>query len=174
MPSPARLRAFLLALLLGSTALASDLAPATPPLLHRSSLAAVLAQRGALGLTPEQVTLLEQADARLAREQEAARAAQPHPEDAPPDRAPAGPGPRPASGGPGAGMGGGKSRPAPPPRRSGPGPAELLEQELDALDTRAFLTVVESFHGPQREKVTEVASRHREQVFEQREREQSR
>jgi hypothetical protein len=71
-------------------------------------------------------------------------------------------------------MGGGKSRPAPPPRRSGPSPAELLEQELDALDTRAFLTVVESFHGPQREKVTEVASRHREQVFEQREREKSR
>lgn len=175
MPSPAWLRLVLLALLLGAPqALAADHAPAIPSLLHRSSLAAVLAQRGALELTPDQVRLLERADERLARAQEAARASQPHPEDAPPGRPPGGSGPGPVSGGPGAGMGGGKARPGPPPRSSGPSPAELLEQQLDALDTQAFLAAVESLPEPQREKVTDVASRHREQVFEQREREKSR
>jgi hypothetical protein len=182
MPSPARFPPLVVALLLcGSPAWAAEPATAAPSLLHRSSLAAVLAQRGALQLTPDQVKLLEQADARLAREQESAKAAQAHPEDAPPGnpggmpsgKPPGGSGAGPASGGPG-GMGGGKSRPSTPPRRSGPSPAELLEQQLDALDTQAFLTVVETLPEPQREKAIEVASRHREQVFEQREREKSR
>jgi hypothetical protein len=70
-------------------------------------------------------------------------------------------------------MAGGKVRP-PPPRSPGPGPVDQLQQELDALDTQAFLKAVESLPEPQREKVTEVASRHRELVFEQREREKSR
>ncbi len=184
MPAPARFPPLVVALLLcGSPALAAEPAPAAPSLLHRSSLAAVLAQRGALQLTPDQVKLLEQADARLAREQESAKAAQAHPEDAPPPgnqggmssgRPPGGSGVGPASGGPGGGMAGGKSRPSAPPRRSGPSPAELLEQQLDALDTQAFLGVVEALPEPQREKAIEVASRHREQVFEQREREKSR
>jgi hypothetical protein len=183
MPSPARLPPLVVALLLcGSPARAAEPAPGAPSLLHRSSLAAVLAQRGTLQLTPDQVKLLEQADARLAREQESAKAAQAHPEDAPPGaqggtqsgRPPGGSSPGPASGGPGGGMGGGKARPSAPPRRSGPSPAELLEQQLDALDTQAFLTVVEALPEPQREKAIEVASRHREQVFEQREREKSR
>jgi hypothetical protein len=183
MPSPARFPPLFVALLLlGSPARAAEPAPAAPSLLHRSSLAAVLAQRGALQLTPDQVKLLEQADARLAREQESAKAAQPHPEDAPPGnpggmpsgKPPGGSGAGPASGGPGGGMGGGKSRPSAPPRRSGPGPAELLEQQLDALDTQAFLTAVMALPEPQREKAIEVASRHREQVFDQREREKAR
>ena len=183
MPSPARFPSLFVALLLcASPAVAGEPAPTPPPVLHSSSLAAVLAQRGALQLTPEQVKRFEQAEARLARAQDAARASQAHPEDAPPGRQgggppgrpPGGTGPGPASGGPGGGMGGGKSRPVAPPRSPGPGPAGLLEQQLDALDTEAFLEAVEALPEPQREKVTEVASRHREQVFEQREREKSR
>ncbi len=183
MPSPARFPSLVVALLLCALpAGAAESAAAPPPLLQHSSLAAVLAHRGALQLTPEQVKWFEQADARLLRAQDAARASQPHPEDVPPGRQGGGPPGRPpggsgsmaASGGPGSGMGGGKSRPAAPPRSSGPGPAELLEQQLDALDTEAFLEAVEALPEPQREKVTEVASRHREQVFEQREKEKSR
>jgi hypothetical protein len=183
MPSPARFTSLVVALLLcASPAVAAESAPALPPVLHHSSLAAVLAQRGALELTPEQVKRFEQADARLVQAQDAARASQAHPEDAPPGRQggdpagrpPGGSGTGPASGGPGGGMGGGRPRPGAPPRSSGPGPAELLEQQLDALDTEAFLKEVEALPEPQREKVTEVASRHREQVFEQREREKSR
>jgi hypothetical protein len=176
MPPSARLLPLLAGLLVPALpSLAADPAPA--PLLHRSSLAAVLAQRGALQLTPDQVKLLEQADARLARDQESARAALVRIEDgppgSPPGRAPGGPGAGPASGGPGGGMAGGKVRPA-PPRSPGPSPVDQLQQELDALDTQAFLKAVESLPEPQREKVTEVASRHRELVFEQREREKPR
>jgi hypothetical protein len=176
MPPSARFLPLLAGLLLPALpTLAADPAPA--PVLHRSSLAAVLAQRGALQLTPDQVKLLEQADARLARDQESARAALVRIEDgppgSPPGRAPGGPGAGPASGGPGGGMAGGKVRPA-PPRSPGPSPVDRLQQELDALDTQAFLKAVESLPEPQREKVTEVASRHRELVFEQREREKPR
>jgi hypothetical protein len=176
MPPSARFLPLLAGLLLPALpSLAADPAPA--PVLHRSSLAAVLAQRGALQLTPDQVKLLEQADARLARDQESARAALVRIEDgppgSPPGRAPGGPGVGPASGGPGGGMAGGKVR-SPPPRSPGPSPVDQLQQELDALDTQAFLKAVESLPEPQREKVTEVASRHRELVFEQREREKPR
>ena len=178
MRSPAR-TFLLLALLLPSLpARAADPAPGAPPLLQRSSLAAVLAQGGALKLTPEQVKALEKADARLARDQEAARAAQPQPEDAPsgapPGRPPGGSAVGPASGGPVGGMSGGKSRPPPPSRKSGPGPAELLQQQLDALDTEAFLQAMEALPEAQREKAIAIASRHRELIFEQRERERSR
>ena len=176
MPPSARFLLLLAGLLLPALpSLAADPAPA--PLLHRSSLAAVLAQRGALQLTPDQVRLLEQADARLARDQEAARAARARAEDGPPGSPPSGPpggsGVGPASGGPGGGAAAGKARPL-PPRNAGPSPASQLERELDALDTQAFLMAMEGLPGPQREKVTEVASRHRELVFEQREREKSR
>jgi hypothetical protein len=165
-------------LLFALPSLAADPAPA--PVLHRSSLAAVLAQRGALQLTPDQVKALEQADARLAREQDGARAARAHGEGGPggdqpgsppggaPGRKPGGP----SSGGPG-GAAGGKGRPTPRPP-TGPSPAEQLEQELDALDTQAFLKALEGLPESQREKVTDVASRHRELVFEQRERERTR
>jgi hypothetical protein len=71
-------------------------------------------------------------------------------------------------------MSGGKSRPPPPSRNTGPTPAELLQQQLDALDTEAFLQAVEALPEARREKAIDVASRHREQIFEQREREKSR
>jgi len=173
MRSPARTCLLLALLLAPLPSRPADPASGATPLLQRSSLAAVLAQGGALKLTPEQVKALEQADARLAREQEAVRASQAHPEDAPSTPAPTRPPPGPASGGPGGGMSGGKSRPA-PARKTGPDPAELLQQQLDALDTEAFLKAVEALPEAQREKAIEIASRHREQVFEQREREKSR
>jgi hypothetical protein len=174
MRSPARTCLFLVMLLAPPSSRPADPAQGPTPLLQRSSLAAVLAQGGTLKLTPEQVKGLEQADARLARDQEAARASQAHPEDAPstppPTRPPSG---GPASGGPGGGMSGGKVRPA-PARKTGPDPAELLQQQLDALDTEAFLKAVEALPEAQREKAIDIASRHREQVFEQRERERPR
>jgi hypothetical protein len=80
----------------------------------------------------------------------------------------------PASGGAVGGMSGGKSRPPPPSRSTGNASAELLQQRLDILDTEAFLKAIEALPEPRREKVIDVASRHREQVFEQREREKSR
>ena len=180
MLTSARPRPLLVGLLLFALpSLAADPAPA--PVLHRSSLAAVLAQRGALQFTPDQVKALEQADARLARDQDAARAARAHGEGGPggdqPGSQPGGhpegsPEVRPAEGQAAA-------RPAerggPTPRPpTGPSPAEQLEQELDALDTQAFLKALEGLPESQREKVTDVASRHRELVFEQRERERSR
>lgn len=176
MHSSARLLAPIVALLLGHPApgLAADPAPGSPPLLHRSSLAAVLAQSGALGLGPDEVKVLEQADARLARDQESARASQAHPEDAAQEAPPARPPGGSKMGPSGGGAVGGKGRPPPPSRGSGPTPEELLQQRLDALDTEAFLKVIEALPEPQREKAIEVASRHREQVFEQRERDRSR
>jgi hypothetical protein len=177
MLSPARTCLLLALLLSPPLSRAAEPAPSAPPLLQRSSIAAVLAQGGALKLSPEQVKALEQADSRLARDQEAARASLAHPEDAPaatpPSRPTGSSGAGPASGGPGGGMSGGKSR-QPPPRKSGPGPAELLQQQLDALDTEAFLMAVEALPEAQREKAIDIASRHRELVFEQRERERSR
>jgi hypothetical protein len=178
MRSPALTCLVLALLLFPPLSRGADPAPGPPPLLQRSSLAAVLAQGGALKLTPEQVKALEQADSRLARDQEAVRAAQPHPEDAPSgaasgppsSRPPGGSGTGPASGGPGGGMSGGKSRP-PQPRKSGPDPAAVLQQQLDALDTEAFLKAVDALPEAQREKAIEIASRHRELIFEQRERE---
>jgi hypothetical protein len=161
-------------LLQAAPARGADPAPgAVAPLLPRSSVAAVLAQRGALGLTPEQVKQLEQVDAKLARDQEAARSAAAHAED-PKQAAPQRPTQGAAPPGPG-GMAGGKSRPPPQIRvNSGPSPAEVLERQLDDLDTQAFLQVVESLPEAQREKAVDVASRYREQLFEQREREKSR
>ena len=144
-----------------------------PPLLHSSSVAAVLAQRGALQLTPEQVKQLEQVASRLEREQQVAREELSHPPDAPAGPSAPPPGKSPG-GGPGGGMGGAKSRPAPNVRSSGPSQAQVLQQRLDELDTQAFLKSVAMLPEPQREKATEIASRYREQLFEQREREKNR
>jgi hypothetical protein len=144
-----------------------------PPLLHGSSVAAVLAQRGSLQLTPEQVKQLEQVESRLVREQQVAREELSHPPHAPPVPGAPPPG-KSAGGGPGGGMGGAKSRPPPNVRSSAPSPAQVLEQRLDELDTQAFLKSVEMLPEPQREKAIEIASRYREQLFEQREREKNR
>jgi hypothetical protein len=150
---------------------------APPPLAHRSSIAAVLSQAGALRLTPDQVKLLEHADSVLMRDQAAARAAAASSDDDAAKSAAAGarpsggkPGPTITPTGPGGGVSGGKSKP-PPPRRGGPDPTEVLNQQLDVLDTEAFLKAIEPLPEAQREKAIEIASRYREQVYEQRERE---
>jgi hypothetical protein len=174
MRSPATL--LLLALLVPAAAGGADPAPPPPPLAHRSSIAAVLAHRGTLQLTADQVKVLEHADSVLAREQDAVRTAAAVAADDAPRVAPGGKSSSPQPPGPGSpgGMSGGKVRPIPTTRRSGPDPAEVLAQQLDVLDSEAFLKVVETFPEPQREKAIEVASRYREQVYEQREREKAR
>ena len=172
MTSAARLLPALL--LLASPVLAAA-PPPGPGTAYRSSLAAVLAQRGAVQLTPEQVRQFEQAEARLQRDQEAARAEAAQAEEAPAASPAAGKpsAPKGGGGGPG-GMSGGKTRPPPNIKASGPSAADLLQQRLDALDTEALLHAVESLPEAQRERAIEVASRYREQLFEQREREKSR
>ena len=173
MRSPALLLALSSALLLASSARAAD--QASPPVLvHRSSIAAILAQGGTIGLTPDQVKLLEHADSVLAPDQDAARAAAAAVSDDGSRKAPDRPsGGGPASSGPG-GMSGGKVRPVPKSKGPAPDPAALLEQQLDVLDTEAFLKAVEPFPEAQREKAIEIASRYREQVFELREKEKNR
>jgi hypothetical protein len=163
----------LLASLLPAVALSGE-PSGPPPLAHRSSIAAVLSQSGALKLTPDQVKMLEHADSVLARDQAALRAAAAAQED---DGKKGGDGPliRPTnkSGGPpgSGGTSGGKSKP--PPRRGAPDPAEQMNQQLDIMDSEAFLKAIENFPEAQREKAIEVASKYREQVYEQREREKA-
>ncbi len=148
-------------------------APGRPPVLPRSSLAAVLAQRGALDLTPEQVKELERLEARLAREQDALRDAAARSAEGSPGRE--APRPPQSAGAPqGPGMGGGKSRPPPTVKPRGPDPAEVLRTQLDTLDTETMLSALELLPEAKREKAIEIASRYREQLFEQREREQGR
>jgi len=186
MTALAPFRPLLLAVLLlaptGRALPADPLGSALPPLLPDSSVSAVLARRGALELSPEQVKSLEQIQARLARDQGAAREEASHPPDpadggrgaggSPPQGKPSGGGP--PGGGPGPGMSGGKTRPPPNVRPSAPDPAQALQQRLDELDTQAFLKAVELLPEAQREKAIDVASRYREQLFEQREREKRR
>jgi hypothetical protein len=71
-------------------------------------------------------------------------------------------------------MSGGKTRPPPNVRTGATDQAVALEQRLDELDTEAFLKAVELLPEAQREKAIDVASRYREQLFEQREREKKR
>jgi hypothetical protein len=175
MTASAPLRSLFLAVLLLvplARAHAADGPPgAPPPLLPGSSVEAVLARRGALQLTPEQVKQLEQVQARLAREQQAAREELSRPPDgaAPPGGSSAGP-----PGGARGGMAGAKTKPPPIVRGAAASPAQLLEKRLDDLDTQAFLRAVELLPEAQREQATEIASRYREQLFEQREREKGR
>ncbi len=181
MTASAPFRSLLLAILLlapAGRALPADPPASTlPPLLPSSSVGAVLLKRGALELTPEQVKQLEQVQARLVRDQAAAREAAAHPPEpsgpanAPPPPKATGAG----GGGPGPGMSGGKTRPPPNIRSSSGADQSLaLEQRLDELDTEAFLKAVELLPEAQREKAVDVASRYREQLFEQREREKKR
>jgi hypothetical protein len=180
MTASAPFRSLLLAILLlapAGRALPTDPPASTlPPLLPSSSVGAVLLKRSALELTPEQVKQLEQVQARLVRDQAAAREAAAHPPEpsgpanAPPPPKATGAG----GGGPGPGMSGGKTRPPPNIRSSGADQSLALEQRLDELDTEAFLKAVELLPEAQREKAVDVASRYREQLFEQREREKKR
>jgi hypothetical protein len=124
----------------------------------------VLAERGTLRLTPDQERALEQAQARLDRAQQGAR------EELAPSTGPARPPPGPPVAGPG-GPPGARGRPPQDARAESRAQARALQQELDELDTQAFMEAVESLPLALREKATAIASRHRERVFEVREKE---
>jgi hypothetical protein len=143
----------------------------------------VLANRGELGLSLEQVRSLEERDAMLERqnaplleELQSLRA----PKKAADSRATGME--RGSQGQPGSGklgrngargsgsMGGGRMRPEGPAGEA-PGPgAEALHQKLDDNDTAAYLEAELLLTEAQRPRAREVASRYREQVFERRRR----
>ena len=83
----------------------------------------------------------------------------------------------PAGGGMGGGAGhggaghGGAAGAAPtgPPRRDAARAREALDAKLDDADTRAFLKIEPVLTPAQRERAREIASGHREQLFERRE-----
>jgi hypothetical protein len=152
--------------------------PAPIP-LPRSSIAAVLAQGGTLGLTAEQVKELEKRDAALQKEQASIREKYAPPEGgterspvsfagpgggAPPGSGPAAPaaGAVPGGGGPG---GRGKPPPAKRPKAEDPSSrAARMTQELDDADTHAWLEVAARLPPALEEKATAVAARYREQL----------
>jgi len=138
-------------------------APATPPVapageLPRSSIAAILAHREELGLTPDQVTLLQRRDDALAREDEALR-----------KRIAAGsqtPASSSASGFQGSrgGHGGHHSAQRPPDQKRPPDPLT----QLDDNDTRAFLEVEQQvLTEAQHPRAEEIATRFREALYDQ-------
>jgi hypothetical protein len=164
----------------------ATLARPAPVPLARSSIAAVLAQAGSLGLTAEQVKDLERRDAALQREQAAIRERFATPAEGPSARSPltftgpgggagpgAGGGPGGMTGGPGGapgGMGGGpggrgkapqgaRARPEDPKER-----AARMVKELDDADTHAWLEAAGRLPPALEEKATVVAARYREDV----------
>jgi hypothetical protein len=166
LPGPLLLAALLLLAPVTRALPADPPASAPPPPLLGSSVAAVLAERGVLELSAEQVKQLEQVQVQLTRDQQAAREELSRP---PPAQAV-----KPGSGSPGGGMPGGKPRPTPHLAASGPSQAQAIEQRLDELDTAAFLRAVELLPESRREKAIDIASRYREQLFEARERSKQR
>jgi hypothetical protein len=165
-PRPLLLAALLL-LAPGPRALPADPPPVQAPLpLLGSSVAAVLAQRGVLDLSAEQVKQLEQVQVKLTRDQEAARDEL--------SRLPVPPAGKPGAGPSGGGAPGGKPRPTLHVAGSVPSQARLIQQRLDELDTAAFLRAVELLPESRREKAIDIASRYREQLFETRERSKQR
>jgi hypothetical protein len=162
LPGPPLLAALLL-LAPVTRALPADPPPlASPVPLAGSSIAAVLAQRGVLELSAEEVKQLELVQVRLTLDQEAAREELSHP--------PAAKVAKPGTGPPGGAMPGGKPRPTPQLAASGPSQARATERRLDELDAEAFLKAVELLPESRREKAIDIASRYREQLFEARER----
>jgi hypothetical protein len=175
---------------------AADPAPPAQP-LARSSIAAVVARSGELGLGPAQVKDLKSRDEALQREQAAIRERlAPPPEDnarsplslkvpgggaGPPGGTTGGPRgggagpPGGTTGGPrgGGGGGGGDGRGPPGPRGSREDASarrEELVRALDDADTRAWLEAEARLPAELREKATAVAARHREELADQRER----
>jgi hypothetical protein len=163
-------------------------APPPAPLLPlpRSSIAAVIAHQGELGLTPEQVDRLIARDAELDKVQTALREAQSHqaapgrartsaspaagqpsggsPSDAPPPVVPPG---SPAGGGYG-----GRHRGQPRTQTSQAQPTgPKLEDQLDDNDTRAYLAAeADILTEAQRDPAREIAEKYREALYDQRSR----
>jgi len=152
-----------------------------PPLpLPRSSIAAVLASRGELGMSEQQVSALEELDAKLERTDAPLREELRAHHEA--KKGPARPEGRGGQGMPGGGMqgggmgrglgrgggsqGGGRMRPEGPAGEAfDPG---AVHQKLDDNDTAAYLEAEQVLSEAQRPRAREIASRYREQVFERR------
>ena len=162
--------------------------PATLPALPRSSLAAVILHRSALGLTDDQVRELEQIDQRRESEDAAARAdlaAKAKSANASPNNGGSGttaPTGTPAGGPSGSGMGGGRmggmrggrmgGRGFRATDNSGPSTgqrAARLEDRIDDDDTKAYLDGEAVLTEPQREQAREIASDYRAQIYDRRE-----
>jgi hypothetical protein len=180
---------------LGLVLAASDAGPesqAARP-LPDSSIAAVLAARGELGLSADQVKELEGRDAALQRQRAAIRELQ----GAPPapakgsQRGPPGadgasrgtppdaiPGDRSAGAGArgGAGVGGGGRKPSKTPGAGTTGDAQdpatraaALQRQLDDADTRAWLEAEARLPPEMQERARAIAARYREALGSQRE-----
>jgi hypothetical protein len=154
------------------------------PLPH-SSIAAVLARRDALGLTPAQVQDLDSRDEALQRRQREIRESFADPARTPGKPAPAYEGPafdgRARSGLPDTVPGDTESgrrgsqqvQGAPAPGSSPESPrarAARLQAELDAADAEAWLAAASRLPPGLEEKATAVAEKYREELIEQRER----
>jgi hypothetical protein len=142
--------------------------PEAPPrpmvLLPRSSIAAVIAHRGDLALSDDQVERLQARDNELEKAQATLRSAF--------DRKQAGVSSHPAQQ-PGMGMGGGGGRHRNQPRSAAPTtPAPTLknlEEQMDDNDTRAYLAAEAAvLSEKQRDPARDVAEKYREDLYEQR------
>jgi len=138
--------------------------PAPPAVLPGSSIRAVLAHRSELALDDGQISRLEQLDRELARKQEALRSEAAPSRDGTERRPPGDGAPRGGARGGGGGRGGRK-----PPGAEAKA-AKPLQQQLDDADTAAFLEAEALLRVEQRDPAREIAERHREQVYDQRER----
>ena len=143
-------------------------APSLPLLpLPRSSLAAVLAHRGDLELTAEQVERLQMRDEALEREQATLRAALERRHQESPAR---------TGQQPGAGMGGGPGGRHRNSQRTNPATEtkpklRSLEEQLDDNDTRDYLAAeMAVLTDQQREPAREIAEKYREDLYDQRDR----
>jgi hypothetical protein len=155
--------------------------PPLPIQLPHSSIAAVLARRAELGLTPAQVRDLERRDEALQREQGDIRERFSVPAGDPSAKSPLsfkGPGSGGGQGNPGGGTGGapggrgghGKGTQGQKPKSDGPGDrATRLAEELDTADTRAWLEAAAKLPPQLQDKATAVAEKYREELAEQRE-----
>jgi hypothetical protein len=150
--------------------------PFTPPvLLPRSSIAAILAHRGDLQLTDEQVQRLEERDDALEQRQAALRTAFARPRDGEASRQrggqEGGQSPAQAAQPPGMGMGGGRrhgQRMASEPTARRPDP-KALENQLDDNDMHAYLAAEAAvLTEKQRDPAREIAEQYREALYDQR------
>jgi hypothetical protein len=151
--------------------------PATLSPLPRSSLAAVLAHRGDLDLTDDQVRLLTRLDDQLYDENSAIQveAAKEPPPEKRPEKEPPADNHFNAGSDTGMGMGGRGGRRGGQPRESKPVPKPVpvdksLQERLDGNDTEAYENAERSvLQKDQTERAREIASKYREELFDRRE-----
>jgi hypothetical protein len=139
----------------------SSASPAPPLPLPRSSIAAVLAHRGELGLEAAQVKQLEARDGALQKEIADLRERL----AAVPSRGRAGGGGRGGGGGMGGRHGGGGGRAAQDPAAR----ASDLQAKIDDADTSAWLAAEALLQESQRERARAIAEKYREALADERE-----